>query len=63
MLILVSVFRLGGILAGYGHLAILRSKAETLFNLSDIHVEVEGDFFIFTPETGKELVGMLYYFI
>jgi len=49
--------RLGGILAGYGKLTITKPNAETFFNLSDIHVEVEGDFFIFTPEVGQELVG------
>ena len=52
--------RLGGILAGYGKLTITKPNAETFFNLSDIHVEVEGDFFIFTPEIGQELVGKFF---
>lgn len=50
---------LGGILAGYGKLTITKPNAETFFNLGDIHVEVEGDFFIFTPEIGQELVGTI----
>lgn len=48
---------LGGILAGYGNLAIRESKAQTLFNLSDIHVDVVGNFYIFNPEVNQELVG------
>ncbi|KAK4009942.1 hypothetical protein OUZ56_019086 [Daphnia magna] len=50
---------LGGILAGYGNLAIRESKAQTLFNLSDIHVDVVGNFYIFNPEVNQELVGIV----
>lgn len=55
------VNRLGGILAGYGRIAVLKSKAETLFNLSDLHIDIEGDFYVFKPEIGKELTGEIYY--
>ena len=44
-------------MADYGRIAILKSKAEILFNLSKIHVDVEGDFYIFNPEIDNELVG------
>lgn len=49
--------RLGGILAGYGNLIINSPKANLLFDLSNIHVDVEGDFYIFNPEVNKELTG------
>ena len=48
-------------LADYGRIAILKSKAEILFNLSKIHVDVEGDFYIFNPEIDNELVGKVPY--
>ena len=44
-------------MAGYERIAITNSTAPTLFNLSDVHVDVKGDFYIFKPEVGKELVG------
>jgi DNA-directed RNA polymerase I subunit RPA43 len=50
--------RLGGILAGYGNLVIKSPKADLLFDLSNIHIDVEGDFYIFNPEVNKELTGM-----
>lgn len=56
---LVYLHSLGGILAGYGNLAIRESKAQTLFNLSDIHVDVVGNFYIFNPEVNQELVGKI----
>lgn len=52
-----SILRLGGILAAYGRIAILKSTADTLFNLSEIHVDVEGDFYVFKPEIGRVLTG------
>lgn len=52
------ILRLGGILAGYGRIAILKSQAQTLFNLSDVHVDVEGDFYVFSPEVGNQITGM-----
>jgi hypothetical protein len=53
------LFRLGGILAGYGNLVIEHPKADLLFDQSNIHVDVVGDFYIFNPEVNKELTGKL----
>ncbi|XP_046460011.1 nucleolar protein dao-5-like isoform X2 [Daphnia pulex] len=50
---------LGGILAGYGNLVIEHPKADLLFDQSNIHVDVVGDFYIFNPEVNKELTGIV----
>ncbi|EFX76588.1 hypothetical protein DAPPUDRAFT_106819 [Daphnia pulex] len=50
---------LGCILAGYGNLVIEHPKADLLFDLSNIHVDVVGDFYIFNPEVNKELTAHL----
>ncbi len=44
-------------MAGYGNLVIEHPKADLLFDLSNIHVDVVGDFYIFNPEVNKELTG------
>ena len=44
-------------MATYGRIAILKSEGATLFNLSEIHVDVEGDFYVFCPKIDQQLVG------
>ena len=57
---MIFLFSLGGILAGYGKLVIEHPEADLLFDLSNIHVDVVGDFFIFTPDVGRELTGKFF---
>ena len=52
-----SLCSLGGLLAGYGKISILKSVGETLYNNCEIHIDVVGDFYVFSPEVGIELIG------
>jgi DNA-directed RNA polymerase I subunit RPA43 len=59
----LKLYSLGGILAGYGNLTIKNPKADLLFDLSNIHVDVVGDFYIFNPEVKKELTGKIVFWL
>lgn len=56
---LVSIFRLGGILLGYQNIKLLNDKGTIHDDSSGIHVDLEGDFFVFKPSVGKEMQGVV----
>jgi len=50
-------------LAGCGKVDIIGPKAEIMFNLAEIHVDVQGEFFIFNPSVGSMLTGMILFYL
>lgn len=52
-------FSLGGILAGYGRVKVMKPDVDMFLNLPEIHVNIEGEFFLFDPAIGSTLTGIL----
>lgn len=52
-------FRLGGILLGYDNVVIKSTKADINYDICYMHVSIEGDFYVFKPEVGKLLKGVV----
>lgn len=50
---------MGGILLGYQNIKLINDKGVIHNDSNGIHVDLEGDFFVFKPEIGKELKGVL----
>lgn len=53
------ICRLGGILLGYENIKMTHEKGIIHNDSSGIHIDLEGDFYVFKPTIGREMQGIV----